>query len=154
LKLTETNPKLLLTDALSLLPLPANVHLVDKTREEPTLRADSAKMLRVFLNLMKNAFEAMPSGAELLVESQGQNGKVVIKFSDTGVGVSKEAIDRLWTPLQTTKSKGMGFGLPFCKRIVEAHGGQISASSILGKGTVVTLTIPTNLVSRRTLISG
>jgi PAS domain S-box-containing protein len=149
LELTETNPKLLLTQALSLLTVPANVRLIDKTCEEPTLKADSDKILRVFLNLMKNAFEAMPSGGKLLVESQGQNGKVLFRFSDTGVGMSKKAMDRLWTPLQTTKSKGTGFGLPICKRIVEAHGGKISASSTVGKGTVITLTLPTNLSVRK-----
>jgi PAS domain S-box-containing protein len=145
LELTETNPKLLLTQALSLLQVPANVHIVDKTCEEPTLRADSAKMLRVFLNLMKNALEAMPNGGKLSIESHAQDEQVAISFSDNGVGIPEESISKLWTPFQTTKAKGMGLGLPICKRIVEAHGGQISASSILKKGTVITLTLPTNL---------
>ena len=145
LELIETNPKLLLTQALSLLPIPANVHLVDKTHRNPTLRADSAKMQRVFLNLIKNALEAMPNGGKLLVESHEQNGQLLINFSDTGVGIPEESIHELWTPLKTTKAKGTGFGLPICKRIVEAHGGRISVSSILRKGTVFTLTLPTNL---------
>jgi PAS domain S-box-containing protein len=145
LELIETNPKLLLTQALSLLQVPANVHLVDKTHREPTLRVDSAKMQRVFLNLINNALDAMPNGGKLLVESHGQNGQVLINFSDTGVGIPEESMHELWTPLKTTKAKGMGFGLSICKRIVEAHGGRISVSSILRKGTVFTLTLPTNL---------
>jgi signal transduction histidine kinase len=102
-------------------------------------------MQRVFLNLIKNALEAMPNGGKLLVESHEQNGQVLINFSDTGIGIPEESIHELWTPLKTTKAKGTGFGLPICKRIVEAHGGRISVSSILGKGTVFTLTLPTNL---------
>jgi PAS domain S-box-containing protein len=145
LELIETNPKLLLKQALSLLQVPANVHLVDKTHREPTLRVDSAKMQRVFLNLIKNALEAMPNGGKLLVESHGQHEQVLINFSDTGVGIPEESMHELWTPLKTTKAKGMGFGLSICKRIVEAHGGRISVSSILRKGTVFTLTLPTNL---------
>jgi signal transduction histidine kinase len=102
-------------------------------------------MQRVFLNLIKNALDAMPNGGKLLVESHGQNGQVLINFSDTGVGIPEESMHELWTPLKTTKAKGMGFGLPICKRIVEAHVGRISVSSILRKGTVFTLTLPTNL---------
>jgi len=95
--------------------------------------------------MIKNALDAMPNGGKLKVESHGQNGQVLISFSDTGVGISEEFMHELWTPLKTTKAKGMGFGLSICKRIVEAHGGRISVSSVLGKGTVFTLTLPTNL---------
>jgi signal transduction histidine kinase len=60
--------------------------------------------------------------------------------------MSEETLSKLklWSPLFTTKAKGMGFGLPVCKRIVETHGGKISVESTLGKGTTVTLTIPVN----------
>jgi signal transduction histidine kinase len=63
-------------------------------------------------------------------------------FSDTGIGMSKATLEKLWTPLFTTKAKGMGFGLAICKRFVEAHGGSISVKSALGKGTTFTVTIP------------
>jgi signal transduction histidine kinase len=56
--------------------------------------------------------------------------------------MSEEVIQKIWSPLFTTKAKGMGFGLPICKRIVEAHGGKISMESILGKGSTFTVTIP------------
>jgi signal transduction histidine kinase len=58
------------------------------------------------------------------------------------VGIPKETLERLFTPLFTTKAKGMGFGLAICKRIIEAHGGKISVESTVGKGTTFTFTIP------------
>ncbi|MEM3668726.1 MAG: HAMP domain-containing sensor histidine kinase, partial [Candidatus Bathyarchaeia archaeon] len=67
---------------------------------------------------------------------------VSISVSDTGVGIPKENLEKIWAPLFTTKAKGMGFGLPICKRIVEAHGGIIAVESTVGKGTTFTITIP------------
>jgi PAS domain S-box-containing protein len=69
-----------------------------------------------------------------------------IDFKDTGTGMSEEALSKLkgGVPLFTTKAKGMGFGLPICRRIVEAHGGKLSVKSKAGKGTTVTVTIPVN----------
>jgi signal transduction histidine kinase len=58
--------------------------------------------------------------------------------------MSKTVLAKLWIPLFTTKARGMGFGLPICKRVVEAHGGNISVESELGKGTTFAITIPLN----------
>ncbi|MCJ7424470.1 ATP-binding protein [Candidatus Bathyarchaeota archaeon] len=68
-----------------------------------------------------------------------------ISFADTGKGIPKEALEKLWTLLFTTKAQGMGFGLAICKRIVEAHGGSISVESTVGKGTTLTVSLPVNL---------
>jgi signal transduction histidine kinase len=56
--------------------------------------------------------------------------------------MSQETLSKLWVPLFTTKAKGMGLGLSICKRIVEAHGGQISAKSMIGKGTTIFIRVP------------
>jgi signal transduction histidine kinase len=56
--------------------------------------------------------------------------------------MSKEVLDKIWSPLFTTKPKGMGFGLPICKRVIEAHGGKISVESAVGKGSTFTVTVP------------
>jgi signal transduction histidine kinase len=76
------------------------------------------------------------------VTSKEENGGLKIIFRDTGTGMSKETLSKLWRPLFTTKAKGMGFGLPICKRIVEAHRGKISVESIFGQGTQFTIKIP------------
>jgi signal transduction histidine kinase len=65
-----------------------------------------------------------------------------IVFSDTGVGMSEETLRNICRPLFTTKAKGMGFGLPICKRFVEAHGGKICARSTIGKGSTFTVKLP------------
>jgi two-component system sensor histidine kinase HydH len=79
------------------------------------------------------------------VKSKKNGGEVAFVFSDTGTGMSKDVMDKLWSPLFTTKAKGMGFGLPICKRIVEAHGGKISVKTVAGKGSTFTVTLPIEL---------
>jgi len=142
LELTETNPKLLMKEALSLVKFPQNIQLLDSTQSEPEIKVDSEKMKRVFVNIIKNAFDAMPEGGELTITSNESNGSLEIDFKDTGVGMSKNVIEKLGTPLFTTKARGMGFGVPICKRIVEAHGGSISVESSVGKGSTFTVNLP------------
>jgi signal transduction histidine kinase len=84
----------------------------------------------------------MPKGGRLTIKSTKLNENVQITFSDTGMGMTKETLEKLWAPLFTTKAKGMGLGLAICKRIVEAHGGSISVESVVGKGTTFAITIP------------
>ena len=142
LELSESNPKAILKEALELVKVPANVHVVDFTEDKPKIKVDVDKMRRAFVNMMKNAFDAMPKGGKLIAESRKARDKVEIAFTDTGAGIPKETLERLFTPLFTTKARGMGFGLAICKRIIEAHGGKISVESTVGKGTTFTITIP------------
>jgi two-component system sensor histidine kinase HydH len=90
----------------------------------------------------------MPKGGELTIKSRKAGQDFEIVFADTGVGMSKKTLEKLWTPLFTTKAKGMGFGLPICKRFIEAHGGSIFVESTLGKGTTITVTFPIKLKIR------
>ena len=145
LDLRETTPKGLIDNLLSNLKIPSNIQFKDDIEKEPKIFIDIEKINRVFVNLSKNAFEAMPNGGTLHIKSSVSNGNVIFSFSDTGVGISQDSMGRLWTPLFTTKANGMGFGLPICKRFVEAHKGTIFAESIFGKGTTFTLTFPLNL---------
>jgi PAS domain S-box-containing protein len=144
LDLSETDPKSLLEDALSHVGVPARITIVNETESEPRLKVDKGKMRRVFINIIKNAFDAMPKGGVLTIRSEEEESHVCFSFTDTGTGMSEETLQKLWTPLFTTKAKGMGFGLPICKRIVEAHGGKVSVESEVGKGTTIAVTIQTN----------
>jgi len=138
----ESTPKLMVKEALSLVEIPKNFRVIDLTENKPRIRVDVEKITRTFVNIIKNAVEAMPKGGTLKIKSRKTGGRVEIAFSDTGVGMSKETLKKLWTPLFTTKAKGMGFGLPLCKRFTEAHGGTICVESTIGKGTTFTVTLP------------
>ncbi|MEM2099008.1 MAG: PAS domain S-box protein [Candidatus Bathyarchaeia archaeon] len=142
LEFNRCTPKALLKEALSLVHIPSKIKLIDETRNEPLFQADNAKMVRVFANIIKNAVEAMPEGGILHVKSTKANDNVEISFTDTGIGISKETLPKLFSPLVTTKAQGMGFGLAICKRIIDAHGGTIIVQTEEGKGSTFTVTIP------------
>jgi signal transduction histidine kinase len=143
LEYVDTTPKLLAKEALSLVSIPKNIQLVDLTENATEITVDAEKMKRVFVNLIKNSVDAMPKGGSLTIKSTKVNDDVKFTFSDTGSGMSKETLNKICTPLFTTKAKGMGFGLPISKRLVEAHGGSLSFESTIGKGTTATVFIPT-----------
>jgi PAS domain S-box-containing protein len=142
LELKENSPKSVVHEALSLVEIPRNVEIRDLTRDTPKAIFDLEKMKRVFVNIVKNAVESMPEGGRLTISSRASNRNLEIFFADTGMGMSKEVIERIWTPFVTTKARGMGLGLAVCKRIVEAHRGRITVESRAGKGTVFTVSVP------------
>jgi signal transduction histidine kinase len=110
--------------------------------ELDSVTLDPLKMRRVLDNLVRNAVEAMPEGGNLAILAERVGSEVVIKVSDTGVGIPEEAMRRLFKPFNTTKSGGLGLGLPYSKTAVEAHGGSITAESKVGEGTTFTVTLP------------
>ena len=99
-------------------------------------------MKRVFTNIITNAIDAMPEGGKLIITSRKRDDTLEFAFTDTGKGIPDEIKEKIWTPLFTTKSKGMGLGLAICKRMIEAHGGSISVESTVGKGIIFTIKIP------------
>lgn len=142
LELTETTPKLIIGETLSLLEVPNNIQVINLTESDPRIKADIEKLNRAFVNLIKNAIDAMPYGGKLAIKSTGTNDNVEFTFADTGMGMTKEQMGKIWAPFFTTKAKGMGLGLPICKRIIEAHKGYITVESMPGIGTTFTVTIP------------
>jgi signal transduction histidine kinase len=144
LELTQTNLKSILKEALGFIEIPKNVQILDETDSELKMKVDAERMLRVFTNIIKNAVDAMPQGGKLTIESKKSVDNWEIAFSDTGIGMTKCMLEKIWSPLFTTKAKGMGFGLSICKRMVEAHGGKISVESAIAKGTALKIAIPIN----------
>ena len=136
------NPKAIMKETLYGVKIPENIRLVNLTKSQPKMEVDLQKIKCAFVNLLTNAIDAMPEGGTLKIESKRTGDSVIFRFSDTGTGIRPDAMKNLWTPLFTTKAKGMGFGLPICKRIVEAHGGSISAESKVNKGSTFTVTLP------------
>jgi len=142
LELAETSVRSITKQALALVKIPPGTSVVDSSEDEPRIMVDPQKMKRVFVNLIENAVDAMPKGGTLTIGSTQSKGDLKVSFTDTGVGIPREAVEKLWTPLFTTKAKGIGLGLPICRRIVEAHGGEIILESHAGKGTTITITLP------------
>jgi len=142
LELSETNVKSITQDALAKVKIPKGTRVVNSTKNQPPMQLDLEKMRRVFLNLTLNAVDAMPKGGTLTITSTRSRDNVRITFKDTGEGMTTETLTKLWSPLFTTKAKGMGFGLPIAKRLVEAHGGSISVETKVGKGSTFTVTLP------------
>jgi signal transduction histidine kinase len=122
--------------------IPENVKVINTVSEEPTFRIDKNKIERVFINLVKNAIDAMPNGGTITLNCKQANGNVDVTFADTGTGIPEEILPKVFSPLITTKAQGMGFGLAICKRIVEAHGGTITVETEKGKGTVFKVSLP------------
>jgi len=82
----------------------------------------------------------------LTIVAVREEGQVRLKVSDTGVGIPVESRPHLYEPFNTTKSKGLGLGLAYCKRAVDLHGGKITVMSEEGRGTTFEIILPTNHV--------
>jgi PAS domain S-box-containing protein len=142
LELDDTTPRSIIEQALALVEIPSAIRVSNLTDNQPEVRLDTEKMKRVFVNLIRNAVDAMPHGGELTIQSKESNGNLEVSFSDTGAGITEEVASRIWTPFFTTKAKGVGLGLSISKRIVEAHKGRLSYETKIGKGTSFVATIP------------
>jgi PAS domain S-box-containing protein len=109
----------------------------------PHLSMDESLMQRVFINLIINAIQSIADTGEVNIHGSRVNGHAQITITDTGSGIAPDALDKLFQPLFTTKSKGVGLGLSVCKRIVEAHDGTIKIENKPDNdGAIVTLTFP------------
>ncbi|MCL4298458.1 MAG: response regulator [Anaerolineae bacterium] len=116
--------------------------VVDSDPNTRTILADEGQMKQMFMNLFKNAGEAMPEGGTLTVHTQRVGEMVRVKISDTGTGIAMENLDRIFDLYFTTKENGFGVGLYIVKSVVERHGGTISVVSEIGRGTTFTLYLP------------
>ncbi|MBN2711244.1 MAG: hypothetical protein JXR97_02280 [Planctomycetes bacterium] len=110
-----------------------------------TMNVDPQKFKQVIYNLMKNAWDAMAEGAarDWSVSAVVEGGAVSITVADSGPGIPHEMRERIFEPFfSTKKERGTGLGLPVCRRIVEGHGGSLSAESEPGKGAAMIITMP------------
>ena len=141
----ETNPISLVEYALKDMDIPNGIKLINTVSDQQGLYVDIDLMKRVITNFVKNACEAMSQGGTLEICSRLNEDNFELYFKDTGVGIPKHKMEKLWTPFITTKAQGMGLGLPICKRIIEAHGGQIRVDTVEGKGTTFCIQIPVSV---------
>lgn len=149
-QVTTIEAELLVRDALSRQQVPENVHVENLVPKElPPLCADPGQMQQVLSNLIENAVHAMPDGGILRVEGAAGGGRVTLRVSDSGVGIAPENLARIFEPLFTTRSRGVGLGLALVRRVVEAHGGHVTVESEVGKGTIFILELPTAEADRK-----
>lgn len=136
----ETCIQDLLEEVTSTMGIPLNITTsIDFEEGYPDLWIDPAMMRRVFINLITNAIQAMPDGGRLLIKGHTSDGAAYVDVMDTGEGMTEELMREIFKPLVTTKAKGTGLGLPVCKRIIDAHKGEILVTSEKGGGSIFTL---------------
>lgn len=149
--LTEVNINTLMERSISSVIKPLTVRIgLQSNVENPMLNLDADQMAQVFINLIRNAVEAMPaSGGFISVLIDGTQQEVTIKIKDNGTGISEEHMSKVFTPFFTTKQvgKGTGLGLPIIYGIVKMHKGNIAVKSNANElngptGTEFTITLP------------
>ncbi|MBA2876659.1 PAS domain-containing sensor histidine kinase [Thermaerobacillus caldiproteolyticus] len=136
----------LLKDVMTLLDAQAilnNVKMISEFEPNlPLLYCDENQLKQVFINIIKNAIEAMTNGGEIKVQAKVQDSCLVIRFIDQGCGIPKDRISKLGEPFYSTKEKGTGLGLMVSYKIIEAHNGSIKIESEVGQGTTVDIIFP------------
>lgn len=144
LEMTPVDVREVLDKSILIMQEEQNGVRIEKKFEQsvPKILADTDKLQQVFMNLIKNALEAMKDGGELTVTTHAQNGNVMVEVKDTGGGIPKDVMDNIFNPFFTTKDSGTGLGLSIVSRIIEAHKGEIKIESEEGKGTKVVVTFP------------
>src|SRR5438477_9485151 len=108
----------------------------------PLLELDRDQMKQAFYNVIKNSFEAMKSRGILRIRTDMDESHVIVRFTDTGGGISAENLSRVFEPYFTTKTSGTGLGLLIVRRIVREHGGELSIESSEGKGLTLAIRLP------------
>ena len=132
----------------------SRLKLIYNPEETPEIEADPRAVKQVLLNLMTNAIKFTPEGGSVSCEVTPNSAGIIVKISDTGIGIAQEDIDRLATPFEQIDSQhsrqheGTGLGLALSKSFIELHGGNFRIESTLGQGTSVIFTLPNKPVAK------
>jgi len=113
----------------------------------PKVHADPQRLKQIFNNLISNALKFTPEGGTVLLSAHPQGDQIAFRVTDTGIGIPRESLSRLFEGFYQVRQNqgGTGLGLMVSKQLVEAHGGTIEVASELGKGTAFTFTLPASL---------
>lgn len=144
----ENDIKELIKDVVTLINTQSilnNVQIfVEFESDLPKISCEENQLKQVFINLLKNAIEAMPSGGNIDVKvNMKEEGKISILIIDQGIGIPEDRIPTLGEPFYTTKEKGTGLGLMTCYKIIESHNGQLKIASEVNEGTSIEIILPT-----------
>ena len=146
LRIVEIDVNELVSDMIDFYAPQADSHLIiirPSFYEKPLIcKVDVDMLKQVVLNLFINAQQAMANGGELIIRTDKIRGFAVIMISDTGRGIEKEKLDRIFTAYYSTKPGGSGLGLSIAKKVIDAHKGTIKVNTEPGKGTAFTIQLP------------
>jgi signal transduction histidine kinase len=149
LKMKPASIQLLVEDVITLLSTQAILHNVDILSDFddaiPPVVCEGNQLKQVFVNVIKNAIEAMPQGGHLYITGQMSDDHVLIQFTDQGVGIPPDQLPNLGEPFYTTKESGNGLGLMVSQKIILAHQGTMDVKSQLEKGTTVRIHLPISI---------
>ena len=121
-----------------------SVHIImDLAPVLPTIPCDGNQLKQVFINILKNAIEAMPHGGNIFIQTELlENESISIRVIDEGCGIPEDRISHLGEPFYSLKEKGTGLGLMMCYKIIEEHNGKLLITSKINKGTTVDIRLP------------
>ena len=124
-----------------------NIEIVRNYGEIPSISCYPGRLNQVFLNILINAKQAIRDKGKISISTHQDNGKIFIEFADTGLGISKEKLSKVFDPGFTTKGVGVGtgLGLSICYQIIQDHHGEIRVDSEVDIGTTFTIILPINL---------
>jgi signal transduction histidine kinase len=137
----------LIDEAIEVAPPVTGVNLTwPRPQDLPTVAADRDQLRQVLLNVINNAYDAMPDGGELAIGCGVRDGHVDLIITDTGMGMDEATRARLFEPFFTTKARGVGLGMAVTEQVVLAHHGAITVDSAPGVGTTFVVSLPTGAV--------
>jgi signal transduction histidine kinase len=115
----------------------------------PTILGNTNYLQQVILNLLINARDAMPKGGNVTISTESKGFNVIVNVADSGMGIPKQVMDKIFTPFFTTKEagKGTGLGLSICSKIIAQHHGDIKVQSEPNVGTTFSITLPVRRIS-------
>jgi two-component system sensor histidine kinase/response regulator len=124
----------------------------DLSGKIPEILGDAESLLRVLTNMIGNATKYTPENGKISISAKSDDYHVTVRISDTGAGIPADKLPFIFEPFYRVRGKeerqrGSGLGLTFCKRIMEMHGGEITASSVEGQGSTFLLKFPTHMHS-------
>ncbi|MCA1565331.1 MAG: PAS domain S-box protein [Acidobacteria bacterium] len=115
---------------------------LDLSDKEVIALLDETSLTSALINLTLNSIQSMPSGGRLTVKTGRSNGTSQLTIADTGCGMTPEQIEKVFEPFYTTKSQGLGLGMPYAKKVIEQHQGAIHIESRRDEGTQITIELP------------
>ena len=140
---SKTDVSELIKTSLEQCPPPENIEVeIADIKETGQVYVDQNQIMQAVINILGNAYQAMPQGGKVRINCTHSKKEAHISIADNGPGISASDKRKLFTPLFTTKARGIGLGLAVTKKFIEANGGKIKVASIPGKGSTFTMILP------------